>query len=31
VIADAVSFKFITAPLGKEQLAELIQIPERRQ
>ncbi len=31
VMADAVSFKFISAPLSKEQLAELIQIPERRQ
>jgi ABC-type nitrate/sulfonate/bicarbonate transport system substrate-binding protein len=31
VMADAVSFKFIAAPLSKEQLAELIQIPERRQ
>ena len=31
VMADAISFKFITAPLSKEQLAELIQIPERRQ
>jgi NitT/TauT family transport system substrate-binding protein len=31
VMADAISFKFITAPLTKEQLAELIQIPERRQ
>ena len=31
VMADAVSFKFIAAPLTKEQLAELIQIPERRQ
>ncbi len=30
VMADAISFKFITAPLSKEQLAELIQIPERR-
>ena len=30
VMADAISFKFITAPLTKEQLAELIQIPERR-
>lgn len=31
VMADAVSFKFITAPLSKGDLAELIQIPERRQ
>jgi ABC-type nitrate/sulfonate/bicarbonate transport system substrate-binding protein len=31
VVADAISFKFITVPLTKEQLAELIQIPERRQ
>ncbi len=31
VMADAVSFKFIAAPLNKEQVAELIQIPERRQ
>jgi NitT/TauT family transport system substrate-binding protein len=31
VMADAITFKFITAPLTKEQLAELIQIPERRQ
>ena len=30
VMADAISFKFITTPLTKEQLAELIQIPERR-
>ena len=30
VMADAVSFKFIAAPLSREQLAELIQIPERR-
>jgi NitT/TauT family transport system substrate-binding protein len=30
VMADAISFKFIAAPLTKEQLAELIQIPERR-
>jgi len=29
VIADAISFKFITKPLTKEQIAELIQIPER--
>jgi NitT/TauT family transport system substrate-binding protein len=31
VMADAISFKFISAPLTKEQLAELIQIPERKQ
>jgi NitT/TauT family transport system substrate-binding protein len=31
VMADAVSFKFLAAPLNKEQVAELIQIPERRQ
>jgi len=31
VMADAVNFKFITAPLTKDELAELIQIPERRQ
>ena len=31
VMADAISFKFISAPLTGEQLAELIQIPERRQ
>jgi len=30
VMADAVAFKFITAPLTKDELAELIQIPERR-
>ena len=30
-MADAISFKFISAPLTREQLAELIQIPERRQ
>jgi NitT/TauT family transport system substrate-binding protein len=30
VMADAIAFKFITTPLTKEQLAELIQIPERR-
>ena len=29
-MADAISFKFITAPLSQAQLAELIQIPERR-
>jgi NitT/TauT family transport system substrate-binding protein len=31
VVADAIAFKFIAAPLSKEQLGELIQIPERRQ
>jgi NitT/TauT family transport system substrate-binding protein len=30
-MADAVTFKFLSAPLSKEQLADLIQIPERRQ
>ena len=30
VMADAVSFKFIPARLGDAELAELIQIPERR-
>jgi len=30
-MADAVNFKFITAPLTKDELAELIQVPERRQ
>ena len=30
VMVDAISFKFIAAPLSKDQLAELIQIPERR-
>jgi NitT/TauT family transport system substrate-binding protein len=30
VMADAINFKFITAPLSKGDLAELIQIPERR-
>jgi len=30
VMADAIAFKFITAPLTKDELAELIQIPERR-
>jgi NitT/TauT family transport system substrate-binding protein len=30
VIADAIRFKFIAAPLTQAQLAELIQIPERR-
>jgi len=31
VMADAVSFKYIPAPLSAEQLAEMIQIPERKQ
>ena len=31
VMADAVNFKFIIAPLTKDELAELIQVPERRQ
>ena len=30
VMADAIGFKFITAPLTKDELAELIQIPDRR-
>jgi NitT/TauT family transport system substrate-binding protein len=30
VMVDAIAFKFITAPLSKEQLTELIQIPERK-
>jgi NitT/TauT family transport system substrate-binding protein len=30
VMADAINFKFITAPLSKGDLAELIQIPERQ-
>ena len=30
VMADAIGFKFISAPLTKDELAELIQIPERR-
>jgi ABC-type nitrate/sulfonate/bicarbonate transport system substrate-binding protein len=30
VMADAITFKFIAAALSKDQLAELIQIPERR-
>jgi NitT/TauT family transport system substrate-binding protein len=29
IVADAVTLKFTAAPLGKEQLAELIQIPPR--
>jgi NitT/TauT family transport system substrate-binding protein len=31
VMADAVAFKYISAPLSKAQLDELIQIPERKQ
>ncbi len=31
VMADAVTFKYISAPLTKQQLDELIQIPERKQ
>jgi len=31
IMADAVTFKYISAPLSKEQIAELIQIPERKQ
>jgi NitT/TauT family transport system substrate-binding protein len=31
VMADAVTFKYISAPLTKAQLDELIQIPERKQ
>jgi NitT/TauT family transport system substrate-binding protein len=31
VMADAISFKFLSKPLTKDQLAELIQIPERKQ
>jgi hypothetical protein len=30
-MADAISFKFIAKPLTRDELAELIQIPERRQ
>ena len=30
VMADAIAFKFISAPLTKDELAELIQIPEPR-
>ena len=30
VMADAVAFKYIAAPLTKAQLDELIQIPERK-
>jgi NitT/TauT family transport system substrate-binding protein len=30
VMADAVSFKYISAPLTKTQLDELIQIPKRK-
>jgi NitT/TauT family transport system substrate-binding protein len=31
LMADAVTFKYIPAPLSQQQLTELIQIPERRQ
>jgi NitT/TauT family transport system substrate-binding protein len=31
VMADAVTFKYMPAPLSKQQLDELIQIPERKQ
>jgi hypothetical protein len=31
VMADAVTFKYIPTALTKQQLEELIQIPERRQ
>ena len=31
VMADAVTFKYIPAPLTKQQLDQLIQIPERKQ
>jgi NitT/TauT family transport system substrate-binding protein len=30
VMADAIAFKFISAPLTKDELAELIQLPEPR-
>ena len=30
IMADAVTFKYIPAPLSKAQLDELIQIPERK-
>ena len=30
IMADAVTFKYISAPLSKEQIGELIQIPERK-
>ena len=30
IMADAVTFKYISAPLTKQQLGELIQIPERK-
>ena len=30
VMADAVSFKYLPAPLSKAQLDELVQIPERK-
>jgi hypothetical protein len=31
VMADAMTFKYIAAPLTKPQLDELIHIPERKQ
>jgi hypothetical protein len=31
VMADAVQFKYVPAPLSSQQLGELIQMPERRQ
>src|SRR6266508_2004541 len=31
VMADAIAFKFISTPLSKDQLSELIRIPERKQ
>jgi NitT/TauT family transport system substrate-binding protein len=31
VMADAVAYKYIPAPLSKQQLDELIQVPERKQ
>jgi len=30
-MADAVTFKFLNTPLSPMQIADLIQIPERRQ
>jgi hypothetical protein len=30
-MADAVTFKFVNTPLSPTQIADLIQIPERRQ
>ena len=30
IMADAVTYKYISAPLSKEQLDDLVQIPERR-